>query len=128
MFRAAAEAATSRSDDVRAVRWDSPAVQAFLEAQFDDRPFAFLLVEDDAVYVGEAAVERIVARTGVADSVVEGLRRAYATGGGVFGRVLHGRTIADLDGTFPLTADAAAHLEDLREVREIPVRDGRTDA
>jgi hypothetical protein len=31
--------------------------------------------------------------------------------------------VADLDGSFPLSAEAAAHLEGLREVDEIPVRE-----
>ncbi|WP_336001845.1 hypothetical protein [Halorientalis halophila] len=123
LFRAAVEAATSRSDEVVAARWDSEPVQAFLEAQFDARPFAFILVEGDSVHVGEETVGRVLDRMGLADPVVDGLQRAYGIGGVPFGRLLHGRTVADLDGTFPLSEEAAAHLVGLREVREIPVED-----
>jgi len=127
LFRAAAEAATHRSDEVVAVRWDAGPIQAFLEAQFDARPFAFILVEGDSVHVGEETVGQILSRMGLADPLVEGLKRAYAAGGVPFGRLVHGRTVADLDGTFPLSAEAAAHLADLRQVREIPVQEAPTE-
>ena len=123
LFRAAAEAATCRSDEIVAVRWDSEPIQAFLEAQFDARPFAFIFVEGDSVHVGKETVGRVLHRMGLADSLVDGVKRTYAVGGGPFGRLVHGRTIADLDGTFPLSAEAATHLAGLRHVREIPVRD-----
>jgi len=128
LFRAAAEAATGGVEDVRAVRWDAEPVQAFLEAQFDDRPFAFVVVDDDTVHVGEAAVEWLLERAAVAPAVVDGLKKAYATGGGAFGRIVHGRTISDLTGSFELAEDAATHLDALRDVREIPVRDAGGDA
>ena len=48
LFRAVVEAATSQSDDIVPVRWDAEPVQAFLDSQFDARPFAFILVEGDA--------------------------------------------------------------------------------
>jgi hypothetical protein len=123
LFRAAAEAATRQSDDVRAVRWDAEPVQAFLEAQFDDRPFAFIVVDGDVVHAGEATVEWLLDRTDVGTAVAESLTRAYATGGDAVGRLVHGRPIADLSGTFELTDEAATHLDALREVREIPVQD-----
>ncbi|WP_299263662.1 hypothetical protein [Halorientalis sp.] len=121
LFRAAAEATTRRLDEVVAVRWSAEPVQAFLEAQFDDRPFAFILVEGDSVHVGEATVGRVLGLIGLADALVDGLKRAYAVGGAPVGRLVHGRTVADLDGTFPLSAAAATHLADLRQVREVPV-------
>jgi hypothetical protein len=127
LFRAAAEAATRRSEDVLAVCWSAEPVQAFLEAQFDDHPFAFIVVDDDTVHVGTATVEWLLERGDVPKSVVDGLRRAYAAGGAPFGRLLHGRAVADLDGSFALAADAAAHLEDLRRVHEITVQEAVHD-
>ena len=123
LFRVAAETATGCLDGVRAVRWDSEPVQAFLEAQFDGRPFAFVFVEDDTVHVGEETVGRMLRRAGISGPLVDGVKRAYAAGAEPFGRLVHGRTVADLDGSFPLSAEAAAHLEGLREVDEIPVRE-----
>ena len=123
LFRAAAEAATRCSDEVRAVRWAADPVQAFLEAQFDDRPFVFVFVEGDSVHVGEETVARVLRRAGVSGAPVDAVKRAYAVGADPFGRLVHGRSVADVDGTFPLSAEAAAHLEGLREVDEIPVRE-----
>jgi len=127
LFRAAAEAATHRSDEVVAVRWDAKPIQAFLEAQFDARPFAFILVEDDSVHVGKETIGRILSRMGLSDPLIDGLKRTYAAGSVPFGRLVHGRTVADLDGTFPLSSEAATHLADLRQVREIPVKEGPTE-
>ena len=127
VFRVAAEAATHRLDGVVAVRWDARPIQAFLEAQFDSRPFAFVLVEGDSVHVGKETVGRILSRMGLAAPLVAGLKRAYAVGGGPFGRLVHGRTVADLDGTFPLSTEAASNLADLRRVREIPVQEAPTE-
>ncbi|QHS18214.1 hypothetical protein GWK26_14220 [haloarchaeon 3A1-DGR] len=127
LFRVAVTAATRRSDDVVAVRWDSDPIQAFLEAQFDGRPFAFMLIEDDSVHVGAETVGRVLGRLGLADSLVDGLKRSYAAWGASVGRLIHGRTVADLDGTFPLSAAAAAHLTDLRQVREIPVEEASAE-
>jgi len=127
LFRAAAEAATGRSADLSAVRWDAEPVQAFLEAQFDDRPFAFIVVDGDSVHVGEAAVEWLAERSAVAAPVVAALKAAYATGGAAVGRLLHGRAVADLSGTFELSAEAAPYLRSLRVVREIPVEDAAVE-
>ncbi len=123
LFRAAAEAVTGRSERVAAVRWGAEPVQSFLEAQFGDRPFAFILVEGDAVHVGEETVGRVLRRGGVAEPVVEGLRRTYSAVAGPFTAVVHGRRAADLHGTFELRPEAAAHLEELRRVHEVPVRE-----
>lgn len=123
LFRAVVEAATRRSDEVVAARWASEPVQRFLEAQFDGHPFAFIFVEDDSVHVGGETVARVLSRAGAPDRLVDGLKRAYAVGGGPFGRVVHGRRVADLDGTFRLSAEAATHLEALRRAQDIPVRE-----
>ncbi|WP_280538017.1 hypothetical protein [Halopenitus sp. POP-27] len=127
LFRAAVTAATHRSAGVVAVRWDSDPIQAFLEAQFDGRPFAFMLIEGDSVHVGEETVGRVLSRLGLADPLVDGLKRSYGAWGASVGRVIHGRTVADLNGTFPLSAEAATHLTELRQVREISVEEASAE-
>lgn len=127
LFRVVVEAVTRRSDEIMAVRWDSEPIQAFLEAQFDARPFAFILIEGNSVHVGEETVGRVLSRMGLADPLVDGLKRTYATGSVPFGRLVHGRTVADLDGTFPLSSEAEARLAHLRQVREIPVEEAPGD-
>ncbi|PSP77924.1 hypothetical protein BRC88_11930 [Halobacteriales archaeon QS_4_69_225] len=123
LFRAAAAAVTGSFEDVEAVRWGTESVQAFLEAQFGGRPFAFMLVEADVVHVGEETVARVLRRGGAADPVVDGGRRAYSAVAGPFTEAVHGRRAADLHGTFDLVPEAAAHLEELRQVHEVPVRE-----
>lgn len=60
LFRVAAETATYWFDEVVAVRWDAEPIQAFPEAQFDARPFVFILVEGNSVRVGEVTVARVL--------------------------------------------------------------------
>ena len=57
----------------------------------------------------------------------DGLKRTYAAGTVPFGRLIYGRTVADLDGTFPVSAAAAARLVGLRQVRAIPAQDASTE-
>ena len=123
LFRAAAAAVTGRFEDVEAVPWGAESVQAFLEAQFGGRPFAFMLVEANVVHVGEETVARVLRRGGAAEPVVDGGRRAYSAVAGPFTEAVHGRRAADLHGTFELAPAAATHLEELRRVHEVPVRE-----
>lgn len=121
LFRTAAELLACRSADLVPVAWGSAPAQAFLEAQFGDRPFAFMLVEGGSVHVGAATVDRVLRDRGVDPSVAAVLERLYPPVAGPFGRVVHGREPADLHGTFPLTDDAREHADRLRRGHEIPV-------
>jgi hypothetical protein len=122
-FRGIADALTRRSPDLRAVPWEADPIQAFLEAQFGSRPFAFVLIEGESVHVGEATVARLLRRRGTTGPVAALLERAYATGAAPFGRVVHGRAPADVHGTFRLDEAARAHVEPLRRGYEIPVEE-----
>jgi hypothetical protein len=121
-FRAAAALFTRRTD-LRPVPWADPAVQSFLAAQFDDRPFVFCLVEADAVHVGRESVERALRARGAPERVVAALGRLYPEVAGPFGRVVHGREPAAIAGTFPLTEAASEALAPLRESHRIPVEE-----
>lgn len=121
-FRAAADALACRTDLVP-VPWGSERARAFLDAQFGERPFAFVLVEDDVVHVGPETVERLLRRRGASASVAAAAGRAYPRVAGPFGRVVHGRAPADLAGTFPLAPEARAHLEPLRSGYDVPVEE-----
>jgi hypothetical protein len=120
LVRAAAEAFT-HGTDVLPVRWESPAVQAFLKAQFDARPFVFVLVEDGVVHVGSETVERALRERGVGRRLTGLFKRAYPAVAGPFGRVVHGREPADIDGSFRLTDAARTHADRLRRSYEVPV-------
>ena len=118
-----AMAAFTRGTDLRPVSWESPPVQRFLEAQFDGQPFAFLLVEDDAVHAGSETVTRALRRRFDGD-LPDRLADVYPRAAAPFGRLFHGRAPADLDGTFDLKPEAAARLAPLRREGTIPVTDG----
>jgi hypothetical protein len=120
-FRTVAATLTGRTDDLVPVAWEDPAVQAFLDAQFGDRPFAFLLVEGASVHAGEAAVARLLERWGVDPPVADLLERLYPPVSGPFGRAVHGREPAALHGTFELTDAARDRLEPLRRGYDIPI-------
>jgi hypothetical protein len=120
----AAAAALGRGTDLVPVRWESAPVQAFLDAQFNSRPFAFVLVEGDSVHVGSETVGRVLERYGLCDRTVALFERAYPVVSGPFGRAVHGREPAALDGTFELTDRARRHVDRLRRSYEVPVTEG----
>jgi hypothetical protein len=113
--------AVTRCSDVTPVPWESDAIQAFLGAQFGSHPFAFMLIDDDTVHVGSETVERVLRRRGLSAPVSGLFGRAYPLAAGPIGRLFHGREPSDLDGSFPLTEDARAHVDPLRHARTIPV-------
>lgn len=126
-FRAAAALFTSRTD-LRPVPWTDPAVQSFLEAQFDGRPFVFCLVEGDTVHVGRESVEGALRARGAPERVVTAVGRVYPDLAGPFGRVVHGREPADIAGSFPLTEASREALAPLRESHRIPVEEASDSA
>jgi len=75
------------------------------------------------VHVGDAAVERLLERWGANERVATLARRLYPPAAAPFGRLVHGREPADRHGTYPLTEDAAAHLDPLRRSYEITVEE-----
>ena len=118
-FRALADRFAGSAADLVTARLESTPARRFLEAQFGDRPFAVVLVEGESVHAGSAAVRRVLRRRGAGP--VAGLAaRAYPTIAPAFGRVVHGREPADLDGTFSLADAAREPLSALRGV-SIPV-------
>jgi len=120
-FRTVADAAT-RCADLRAVPLESDAAERFLDAQFDERPFAFVLVEDESVHAGGATVERVLERRGLGGPVAALARRAYGPLSGPVGRLIHGQAPADVDGTRPLRDAARGPADRLREGTAVPVR------
>jgi hypothetical protein len=122
-FRAVADAVAATADGLRPVPWESAPIQAFLEAQFDGRPFAFVLIEGDRVHVGSETLFRVLRRRGVAAPVARAVKRLYPVAAGPFGRVVHGQAPADIDGTFPLADAARAHVDPLRRAYDVPVEE-----
>ena len=66
-FCSAAASALRRLRGVGAVPWDDRAAQSFLEAQFDEIPFALVFAdsEEGRVYVGREAARELCERAGV---------------------------------------------------------------
>lgn len=66
-FCSAASTALRRVRGVGAVAWNDESAQAFLEAQFEEVPFALVLVdsEEERVYAGRAAASELCDRAGM---------------------------------------------------------------
>lgn len=121
LFRAIADTIARFSETLTLVPWESDAVQAFLRAQFGDPPFALILIEGDAVHVGEAAVGHALDDLNVATPVTDLVEQLYPAVAAPFGRVVHGKAPADIHGTFRLDETAKTHIESLQRVHTIPV-------
>lgn len=116
LFRAAAKQVARLSEDLRLVPWRSKSTREFIEAQFGDHLFVFVLIdpETDKVHAGGEAVRRLLCDRGVPRRLVGAAQRTYKVVGDPFGQVVHGQAPADIDGTFTLAEDARPHLESLR--------------
>lgn len=114
VFRAIAEAVASCAA-VTPVRWESKAVQDFLTAQFGDGLFVFALIDGDTVYVGDEAVRELLEQFGVPAVISRRFAWLYVRAGGPFGRIVHGRTPADIHGSFPVNGEAQECLAAVRQ-------------
>jgi predicted DCC family thiol-disulfide oxidoreductase YuxK len=66
-------------DTVGAISWYDEAAQSFLEAQFDETPFAMFLVDErlGRVYAGRSAAEELATRAGTPGIVGSLVRENY---------------------------------------------------
>ena len=104
-------------DDLQLIGWDDPVAQRFLEAQFEDVPFAMALIEADdrQVYLGRAAAARLAIRAGSPALMGTLVRTQYDRIAETVSR-LSGRTrpVDVVGGRYRLTDGATACLEELR--------------
>ncbi|WP_138004773.1 hypothetical protein [Halalkalirubrum salinum] len=113
-FRTVVDLLTRDMGDLVAAPWESARIQRFLEAQFGDRPFVFLLVEENSVHAGETAVRRALDARGLDPTIARTFERLYPKIADPFGRVVHGEAPADIHGTFELTPAAREHIDPIR--------------
>ena len=115
-FCSAAATSLRQLPEVGVVEWNDDAAQQFLAAQFDDSPFALVLVDGraDRLWSGPAAAGELCGRAGiptlVQDIVADNFERVGDAVRGVAGSK---RQPADLDGTRSLNAAAAAEYQTL---------------
>jgi len=115
-FCSAASTALRRLEGVGVVRWDNPAAQDFLEAQFGEAPFALCFVDSEAetVWTGRAAAVELCERAGmpvlVQDIVDESYERVAEAIQSVTGA---DREIDPYHDASPLTDDAAALFDEV---------------
>jgi len=110
----AAATALRRLPELGVIAWNSDAAQQFLAAQFDDPPFALVLVDGtaDRLWIGPAAAGELCDRadlpTLVQDIVADTVERVGDAVRGVTGAK---REPDDIDGTRPLSEAAAAEYQ-----------------
>lgn len=129
LFRAAAKQVVRLSEDIRLVPWRSKSTREFIQAQFGDHLFVFVLIEPDAdvVHVGGETVRRLLCDRGAPRRLVDAAKRAYKVVGDPLGKVIHGQAPADVDESFPLAEDARPHLESLRRECSLAACSSDTD-
>ncbi|WP_416839878.1 DCC1-like thiol-disulfide oxidoreductase family protein [Haloferax sp. DFSO52] len=101
--------ALKKLDDVEAISWYDDAAQAFLEAQFDEVPFAMVLADraENRVYAGRAAAEELAERAGMPGLVGSLVRDNYETIARAVGVASgRGRDPDDVHSRYPMRADA----------------------
>jgi predicted DCC family thiol-disulfide oxidoreductase YuxK len=112
----AAATALRQLPEIGVVEWNNDAAQQLLAAQFDDPPFALVLVDGraDRLWIASTAVGELCDRAGiptlVQDIVADNFERVGDAVRGVAGAKWEP---ADLDGTRSLNAAAAAGYQTL---------------
>ncbi len=115
-FCSAASTAVRQLESVGVVAWSEPAAQRFLEAQFDEAPFALFFADREAgtVRAGRAAATELCERAGmpvlVQDIVGENYERLADAVRAVSGT---DREIDPYHDAYPMADDAAALFDDL---------------
>lgn len=112
-----AAVALTRIESIDAVGWAADAVGPFLDAQFDARPFAMLLVDpaEGRVYAGRAAAEELAERAGTPGIVRSLVRDNYDAIAEAVGRLSgRDRPPADYHTSDELTDAARDRLPALR--------------
>lgn len=113
-----AAVALKRIESIDAIGWAAAPVAPFLDAQFDARPFAMLLVDpaEDRVYAGRSAAEELAERAGTPGIVGSLVRENYDVIAETVGRLSgRERDPADFHDTYALTDAARELLPALRD-------------
>lgn len=117
-FCSAASTAMRQLEAVGVVRWDDPASQAFLEAQFDDTPFALFFADGEAarIWAGRAAARELCTRAGMPVLVQDIVDDSYETVADAI-RFVSGvdRDVDPYHDDYPLTDAARERFDDLVE-------------
>ena len=115
-FCSAAASALRRLPGVGAVAWEHDVAQSFLDAQFDEVPFALVFVdrETERVYVGREAARELCDRAGTPTLVQDIVGDNYESIADAI------RTVTGVDGdpdpyhgVYPLADDARERFDDL---------------
>lgn len=112
-----AAVALKQLDDIVAVSWYADPVEDFLRAQFDDTPFAMVLVDPDEeiVYAGRSAAQELADRAGTPGIVGSLVRDNYETIAGIVGGLSgRDRPPADYHDTYSLQVAAGNTLSRLK--------------
>lgn len=117
LFRTGAHQVARVSAETRLVPWRAKSTREFLEAQFGDQIFAFVLINPEAncVHVGGKTVRRLLIERGVPQPIGVIFQWMYELVGDQLGRLIHGQTPADINGSFHITEAARPHIESLRQ-------------
>ncbi|RLM34661.1 DCC1-like thiol-disulfide oxidoreductase family protein [Haloarcula sp. Atlit-120R] len=121
--------ALEQVDDIGAISWYDESAQSFLTAQFDEPPFAMVLVDRPTrrVYAGRAAAEELAGRAGLPDLVGSLVRENYERIAHVVGLASgRGREPDDVHERYRLTGGARDWFDTLAE--DAVDRDIRADA
>lgn len=117
-FCSAAASALRRVRGVGAIPWYDDPAQEFLEAQFEDVPFALVFVdgEEGRVYAGRAAASELCDRAGLPVLVQDIVRDNYESIADAIGSVAGGDRDPDpYHATYPLSPEASERFEALAE-------------
>lgn len=100
----------SDKTEYKFIEWDSEKAQKFLEKQFDETIFSFVIIEDDIVFVGQDAIKRISEILGSPQIISKIGYYTYPIISKPVGLILHNREPSDINGRYKLRDEADEYI------------------
>lgn len=102
----------SDKTEYRFIEWNDDKIQKFLEVQFNESIFSFMIIEDDVILVGKNAIRKMSEILGSPKIVSDLSYYAYPVISKPMGLLLHNREPSDMSGRYKLREKAHKYLED----------------
>lgn len=102
----------SNKTEYRFIEWNDDKVQKFLEKQFNESIFSFMIIENDIIFVGQDAIRKMGEILGSPQIISELGYYTYPIISKPVGLILHNREPSEINGRYKLKDEAHEYLKE----------------
>lgn len=102
----------SNKTEYRFIEWNDDKIQKFLEKQFNESIFSFMIIDDDIILVGRDAIRKMGEILGSPQIISEIGYYTYPIISKPIGFLLHNREPSEMNGRYKLKDEAHKYLKD----------------